>query len=303
MIALLLGLGLLACYAAAIGGLMLLRERGPVERLQGGPSDAVAGVDGAGRERTLRGPAAIYDGLAKRLAPRAFELLGERRQRRARERLDAAGRPQGMTVEDYAGRKAAYTVLMTIAGLFFVLSGSTYIGLFLPVAGFVFIDVWLGGLARRRQERIDRELPDFLDILAVSVSAGVGFMPALRRVGSITGGPLGEEVALAQSQMDLGASRREAFDGLRARNRSDALGKFITALLQAEELGVPLTDAIGDLATEMRRTFHQEARRRAARAVPRVSLVVVMLIVPGAIILIVTAFYFIRVEQFLNAPL
>ena len=103
------------------------------------------------------------------------------------------------------------------------------------------------------------------------------------------GGPVGEEMLLALRQMELGASRRSAFEALRDRNASEQLSSFVAAQLQAEELGVPLSDALGDIAADMRRAAHQDARRRAARAAPRVSLVVTSLIVPGTMILIIAS--------------
>ncbi len=90
-------------------------------------------------------------------------------------------------------------------------------------------------------------------------------------------------------QMELGQERREAFLALRERNRSESLKSFVAAQLQAEELGVPLAEALNDIATDMRRTAYQAARRRAARAAPRVSLIVTTLIVPGAMLLILMA--------------
>ena len=84
-------------------------------------------------------------------------------------------------------------------------------------------------------------------------------------------------------------TRRDAFLALRARNHSDALSTFIGAQLQAEELGVPLSEALNDIALDMRRSAAQNARRRAARAAPRISLIVTTLIVPGSIILILAS--------------
>ena len=103
------------------------------------------------------------------------------------------------------------------------------------------------------------------------------------------GGPVGEEMLVALRQMELGASRREAFEALRERNASEQLTSFVAAQLQAEELGVPLSEALNDIASDMRRAAHQAARRRAARAAPRVSLVVTSLIVPGTMILIIAS--------------
>ena len=140
-----------------------------------------------------------------------------------------------------------------------------------------------------RQERIERDLPDFLDILAVTVRAGLGYRAALGRVAEALGGPIAEEMLTALRQMELGASRRQAFLALRERSESESLATFIAAQLQAEELGVPLSKALNDIAEDMRRSAHQNARRRASRAAPRVSLIVTTMIVPGAMILILVS--------------
>jgi tight adherence protein C len=216
-------------------------------------------------------------------------MMSEGQRAKIRRRLDAAGKPGGMTLENYAGRKAAFTVVLGTAGFLFLLDGNYLLAAALATMGFVWIDVWLSGVARRRQARIERDLPDFLDILAVTVSAGVGFRPALVRVSEALGGPLGEEMMVALRQMDLGFGRRQAFEAIRERNESESLDLFVTALLQAEELGVPLADALGNLAADMRRSFYQAARRRAARAAPRVSLIVSLLIVPGALLLMLAS--------------
>jgi len=121
------------------------------------------------------------------------------------------------------------------------------------------------------------------------VAAGVGFRSALGRVAEALEGPLSEELMTALRQMELGMSRRQALEGIKDRNTSESLNQFVTALLQAEELGVPLADALGHLAEDMRRSFYQSARRRAAKAAPRVSLIVSTVIVPGAIILIIAS--------------
>jgi tight adherence protein C len=93
----------------------------------------------------------------------------------------------------------------------------------------------------------------------------------------------------ALQEMNVGASRRQTFVALRERSRSAAVGTFVTALLQAEELGVPLADALTGIASDVRREHAENVRQRAARAVPMVSLAVTMTILPGALILIVSA--------------
>ncbi|MGH2662099.1 MAG: type II secretion system F family protein [Actinomycetota bacterium] len=270
------------CYVLALLGLRLATDPGPISRFQ------VAAGESESEQREGLIPRMV-GALSESLVPSVMRLMGRRRLDAVRRRLDEAGRPGGLTLPGYVGRKALFGLLFGAVGVLFLLDGQLLVFVLLALSGWLLMDVWLAGVARRRRAAIDRDLPDFLDIVSVTVRAGSGLRPALTRVSEAMAGPLGEEVTTALRQMDFGASRREAFEDLRRRNSSESLSQFVTALLQAEELGVPLSDAIADLATDMRRVFHQQARRRAARADPRVNLIVTTLIVPGALILIVAA--------------
>lgn len=275
---------LVLCLGVAVRGLMMARDRGVIARLDE-PVEAVES-----ERRSLVG--ALILSMNSRLGPPMTRLLGPKRLSAVRLRIDSAGRPGGMTIESYAGRKATMFALMTTTGLLLLLSTGTIIPLLtLSVYGWIGTDIWLTGTARRRQREIDRALPDFLDVVAVSVSAGVSFRPALARVAESLGGPMGEEAIVALRQMELGSSRREAFLALRDRNQSQFIAQFVTALLQAEELGVPLAESLVAISREMRGEAYQRGRRAAARAAPRVSLIISMLIVPGALILMLTALF------------
>ena len=276
-------LALTCCCLLAVKGWTMTRDRGPSGRFAQSRDQQVGPEVESGL--VLR----LIDWLSDYLAPRATRMMGERQLSSVRKKLDAAGKPT--TIEGYAGRKAAYVVLFGVPGFFFLFDGLWFVSAGLVILGWLWPDIWLSGQARRRQAQIERDLPDFLDILAVTVGAGVGFRPAMSRVADALGGPLCEEVQTSLRQMDLGANRRQAFESLRRRNESESLSTFVTALLQAEELGVPLAQALSELADDMRRSFHQNARRRAARAAPRVSLITTLLIVPGAMLLIVVALY------------
>jgi tight adherence protein C len=276
--------GALAMASVAVGLLAvpLLLDRGPVERLQA-------------LERADTGPRApwyrrLFDGLAQRLGPRIVPAVRTSKRESIGRRLDLAGRPADLTVQRFVGYKAAGAAVLGGLLLLMALGGGSFllavlgagVGWFLP-------DVLISRAGRLRQERIERDLPDFLDILAVTVRAGLGYRLSLARVSEALGGPVGEEMLVALRQMELGASRRSAFEALRERNGSEQLSSFVAAQLQAEELGVPLSEALNDIAADMRRAAHQAARRRAARATPRVSLIVTMLIVPGTMVLVIVS--------------
>jgi len=272
-------------YVFVIYGITLVRDRGPETRFELSESSVVAS---APRESL---PRRIATAIGRRGMPLAMMTLrSETARRRARRRIDAAGRPSGMvTIEDYARRKGGTMLVFGAIGLYLVVTGS-----FLPAVaafalGYLWVDVTLDGRGRRRQARIDRDLPDFLDVLSVCINAGIAFRPAMARVADAIGGPLAEEVQTALRQISLGAPRREAFEALRERNTSEPLGTFVSAFLQAEELGVPLANALVDLARDMRRDAAQRARRRAQNAVPRVSLVVIVTILPAAVMLLVAS--------------
>jgi tight adherence protein C len=274
--------------ALGLAAVPMLRDQGPVERLGG----RIGGV----REPTVRRSvvAQLVAWLAARLGPRLAPSLRASRRAALEHRLDYAGRPAGMTVAGFVGLKAALALLLGLgAGGLLVLLGSSFIFiLLLGAIGWFGPDFWLSRTGRLRQEAIERSLPDFLDILAVSVRAGLGYRYALRRVAEALEGPVAEEMLIVLRQIELGQDRRDAFLALRERNKSESLKSFVAAQLQAEELGVPLAEALNDIATDMRRLAHQNARRQAQRAGPRVSLIVTTLIVPGSMILILLSVFF-----------
>ncbi len=283
MTPLLAGALVVLCLTCALLSVPLLLDRGPVDRLA-----ARTGVEtSSGRRSLIR---RLIERLAVRLGPRLAPGIRLSRREAIARRLDLAGRPGGLTVQRFIGLKGALALLSGAIFGFLALLGGSWLIAFLAVAmGWFGPDVYLSRAGRLRQERIERDLPDFLDILAVTVRAGLGYRSALQRVAESLGGPGGEEILMALRQMDLGATRRDAFLALRDRNQSESLSTFVGAQLQAEELGVPLSEALNDIALDMRRSAAQNARRKAARAAPRISLIVTTLIVPGSVILILAS--------------
>jgi tight adherence protein C len=275
----------IAVYVTVIVGVIMVRDRGLEWRFQ-------QELGGEHQERR-----SLFERIEGRIGPagaplvRRLQLDRPESREKVRRKIDSAGRPGGLTVERYAIRKGAILVVCGGLALFVLLLGNWLSAVALAVLGGFGFDAWLDGTARRRQEAIERSLPDFLDILAVCVSAGIAFRPALARVGESIEGPLREEVQLALRQIALGVPRRDAFEALRQRNTSDGVGTFVTAVQQAEELGVPLTDTLVDLARDMRQEAFQRARQRAQKAAPRVSVVTTAIIAPGAVIIIIASLF------------
>jgi tight adherence protein C len=280
---LLLGLLAVAAYVSILMGVVYVRHQGRVERF--GDELAVTG------QGPRPGPILSLLGLLGRWgAPVvAWTVNTDARRTKLQRRLEAAGRPGGITVSSYVERKAAWLIIFTSLAILLAITGTPLATIPLLILGWIFVDIDIDGKARRRQARIDKDLPDFLDILAVCVNAGIAFRPAMSRVAEALTGPVGEEITTTLREMSLGASRREAFEALRFRNTSEFVGQFTSAFLQAEELGVPLAEALESLASDMRRSAFQHARRRAQKAAPRVSLIVTFVIMPAAVLLILAA--------------
>ncbi|MFI1097167.1 DUF5936 domain-containing protein [Streptomyces sp. NPDC020917] len=278
LLGLALGLVLAACAAGVVHAVGMMRAE---VRL---PDDLQLALE-VGRTRTTR-TGNLIDRLGIRWAPTVLRLMGPARIARMRARIEHAGHPYGLTVERYAARRAVYGGLGGFAALLLLTQGSWLLALLLLAYGWWWADLVLWVAIRRRRDDIERTLPDFLDVLAVVVSAGLGFRQALERVNSVYRGPWSDEIRIALRQMDLGVSRRDAFDQLRKRNGSEQVGQFVTALQQGEELGAPIARTLLQIATDMRRTEAQNARRRAARMVPRATLVVTTLLVPATMILL-----------------
>lgn len=230
----------------------------------------------------------LSDLIGQPFAGLAQAVVSDRMRTKIQNRLVAAGRPGGLTVEGYLQRKAGDVIFYTVLALIVLLTNG-FMALIVLVYGLLVSDLHIYVARQNRQDQIQQTLPDFLDVLSVTVTAGLGFRHALARVSYSMPGALADEFQTALRQMELGASRREAFNELRERNASEALGQFVTALLQAEELGAPLSQALNDISADMRREYAQWARRQAQKLNPRITMVTVSTILPGLIILILGA--------------
>lgn len=272
------------CMALFVVGYRGLRGD-PVDGLE--VDDLVLLKDAQRSQARAAGP---ISRLARPIGPLIVRAMGPNLQARLKRMIELAGRPDGMSVETIAQRMAIWVLITAPLAAILLLQGRLLFALLAPVAVVV---VPLAGVARARrlrQERIGRDLPDFLDVLAVTVTAGVGFRAALDTVAQRFGGPLSEEITLTLHQIRNGASVRDSFKRLRNRNDSEQLSSFVTAYLQAEELGAPLAVTLNRIALDMRRDSEQRQRQRAAKVVPRVTLVTSIVLLPGALAVLMVGF-------------
>lgn len=280
-------LGALLAYLIFYTGYRMLRSN-VVEGLDAGDLRLLSEE----RRREARKERSLLQRVGTPLVPLLRRAIGHRGIRYLTSLVHRAGRPQGITVDTILRTMGGYLLVTIPLSLLLTSMNLWYIAPLLLLMAVVMPISRLAGLSNRRRERIDADLPDFLDILAVTVTAGIAFRPALRRVSARFHGPLADDVNLALDNLLHGASVRDAFEQMRDRSSSQMMRRFVRAFLQAEELGAPLAETLNQIALDMRRDNAQRLRQKAARAVPQVSLVGSIVLVPAAIILILAGVWF-----------
>ncbi|MDQ0932320.1 DUF5936 domain-containing protein [Streptomyces turgidiscabies] len=283
MLPLLLALLMAIAVAGALLGIRMIRADAKL------PADLLLALEVGGSRVSKAGSA--VDRMGMRFAPLVLRLMGPTRVDAKRLRIDMAGNPGGLTITRYAARRAVYVTFGVLLGLIFLQNGQLLLAVLTFAFGVTAADVAIWQAVRERKDVIDRTLPDFLDVLAVVVSAGLGFRQALDRVAEKYEGPWADELRITLRQMDMGVSRRQAFDQLRRRNSSEQVAQFVSALQQGEELGSPIAETLIQIAADMRRTDAQESRRRAAKTIPKATLVTLVFMLPATMILIATGMF------------
>lgn len=234
-----------------------------------------------GTELSDTGPAIRwFSGIATRLTPGGF-------LESVRVRLADLG--ADLSAERFLAYKGMGLATGAVLGLWTMSSsfglGLTVLVLIAPI-GFFYPDTWLKRRQATRGEEIGRSLPDSLDLMAISVEAGVGLEGALARAAEDLGGALGEEYSRLLREMQLGASRREAFMEMRRRVNLPQMSSFVLALLQADSLGIAVGKVLRSQANEQRTKRRQRAREQAAKTPVKILFPLVFGIFPALLIVI-----------------
>lgn len=200
-----------------------------------------------------------------------------------RQRIIYAGLEAKLTLEQVLTYKAIAAVGGFVFGLFIhphqVPGILAAIGLAV-LASFV-PDVVLDSRANERQQQVARALPDALDLLAITVEAGLGLEQALVIVTDRLEGPLGDELRRMLREIELGVDRHTALEFLRRRTDVRELSAFVVALLQADELGMAVGDVLRVQAAQVRLVRRQKAREQAAKTPVKILFPVIFTIFPA----------------------
>jgi tight adherence protein C len=159
----------------------------------------------------------------------------------------------------------------------------------LACLGFLLPDLSLERAARRRHRRMVVALPDALDLLAVSVATGRPVAAGLLELGESGRGPLAEEFALTGSDMAWGTGQGSALDSLRRRIGGAEIASFCATLERSRKLGSPLADQLRRQASTLRQDQRRSIEEQAARAAPKIQLVIALILVPSVLLLMVAA--------------
>jgi tight adherence protein C len=208
-------------------------------------------------------------------------------------RIAAAGRPGGLGAREVMAAKLAAAVGGGVIAAILSTAAPGRLGAALvvtgPVAGFLAPDVWLARRAADRARRVRAELPALLDLLRVSVEAGSSLPKALREVGARTGGPLAAEWRAVGREVALGVPLEAALRGTVERLPLPEVRSLMAALERARRHGAPLADTLSAQARDAGFALARRAREEAARAGPKIQLVVALLLVPSVLLLVAAA--------------
>lgn len=217
--------------------------------------------------------------------------ISARAQGQLEDKLRAAGRL--LSARDYLARQTLLAVCLMDAVFFTLRFGmDTALALCLlaclyTVSGYyVLARFSLGREITARQERLENDIPEILDLLSVSVSAGLGFDQALQYVTERCTGPLAEELTVTQREIRLGRSRNEALKNLSDRCGVEPLKTFVSAVIQADTMGIAISNVLKVQADNVRTGHKQKIEEKAAKLPVKILIPLVLCIFPVMFIIL-----------------
>lgn len=207
-------------------------------------------------------------------------------------RLVLAGSPNNLSANDFLG--IIGMCMLAMAGLIFLLMGlsgadaatAAMVSLVGFGMGYFLPSMWLGSKISGRQKEIQKAMPDALDLLVISVEAGLGFDAAVQRLTEKSDHALAREFRRVIAEVRMGRTRREALKDMVNRTDVPDLNAFVSAIIQADQLGVSISRVLTVQADQMRLLRRQRAEEEAAKAPLKMLFPMIMLIFPSMFIVI-----------------
>jgi tight adherence protein C len=250
-----------------------------VQALSNQPKELTKEYDQSFADRIMAPLQAKASKLAKRLS-------GSDAPERIRKRLDVAGNPAGWTVERVQAGKVIGAIAMffisialtTVMGpgptlRIVMIAGGTAIGWFGP-------NLYLYQKVYDRSKRMQRDLPDAIDLMTISVESGLAFDASVQQVARNTDGPLADEFSRVLREMQIGTGRADALRGLAERTEVDDVKAFVTAMVQADSFGIPIANVLRIQSSEMRIKRRQRAEEKAQKVPVKITIPLIFCILP-----------------------
>lgn len=220
--------------------------------------------------------------LALRLSPTGYAAKLQRR-------LDLAGNPGRWTPDRILAAKGLGLIGLAMLGALYGLHNPALLILCAAIGGaigFFLPDILLYNSGQKRQAKLQVALPDALDMLTVCVEAGLGFDAALAQVARNTEGPLAAEFARVLQEMQIGKSRSQALRAMADRTTVPEARAFVSALVQAGELGIPVGRVLREQAKEMRVRRRQRAEGKAQQVPVKITFPLILCIFPAILVVV-----------------
>jgi tight adherence protein C len=207
-------------------------------------------------------------------------------------RLEMAGNPPYWSVDRVLTAKVLCAVALgaVTVGVMILFGKPVWAligGIGLAVLGFFLPDSRLQDMAKKRSKAIQKELPDSLDLLTVSVESGLAFDAALAQVAQNTDGPLSDEFRRVLKEVQIGSSRSDALRALAGRTDVEDLRIFISSMIQAEKLGMPIAEVLRVQAGEMRIKRSQRIEEAANKLPIKMIFPILFCIMPAVFIVLI----------------
>jgi tight adherence protein C len=243
-------------------------------------------------------PAMLASELERPFAERVLGPLGDRLVGTGRKlvradtaqklqyRLNVAGNPPGWDANRIIGLKVLGLVVFSGLGFLYIAGlGWPFLRMVIAIGlvaafGYLLPNVLLYNAGSKREKLMRNSLPDALDLLTVSVEAGLGFDSAVDRVARNTDGPLSHEFARLLQEMNIGVGRSDAMRAMAERTSLDDLKSFCLAMVQADSLGIPIGRVLRIQSSEMRTKRRQRAEEKAQQVPVRMMIPLVLFILP-----------------------
>lgn len=235
------------------------------------------------------------DGFIDRTATAVGEFLGNRfsllHEETLRHRLLSGG-VYSTSPARFLGYQALLSLTLLLLWVWLAgLSGASIVAMLLGALGAIALGwllpmAWLSRRIRLRRDQIEYELPEMVDLLVVSVEAGVSLAGAMRIAAREVRGPLGEELRLTLQEQNMGLSSSNALDNLGKRADTPGMRVFVRSIIQGEALGISLGQIMRNLAEEMRKRRKAAAEERAQKAPIKMVFPLVLLIFPAMMVVL-----------------